>query len=48
MIVAFAGLALFAFSYGKTTGYRRRQAKTIIGALSLWVGNDPWHSALRH
>ena len=40
MIVAFAGLALFAFSYGKTTGYRRRQAKTIfIGALSLWVGN---------
>jgi len=40
MIVAFAGLALFAFSYGKATGYRRRQAKTIfIGALSLWVGN---------
>ena len=40
MIVAFAGLALFAFSYGKATGYRRRQAKTIfIGALSLWIGN---------
>ena len=40
MIVAFAGLALFAFSYGKTTGYRKRQAKTIfIGALSLWIGN---------
>lgn len=40
MIVAFAGLALFAFSYGKATGYRKRQAKTIfIGALSLWIGN---------
>lgn len=40
MIVAFAGLALFAFSYGKASGYRRRQAKTIfIGALSLWIGN---------
>ena len=40
MLVAFAGLALFAFSYGKATGYRRRQAKTIfIGALSLWIGN---------
>lgn len=40
MFVAFAGLALFAVSYGKTTGYRKRQAKTIfIGALSLWVGN---------
>ena len=40
MLVAFAGLALFAFSYGKATGYRKRQAKTIfIGALSLWVGN---------
>ena len=40
MFVAFAGLALFAVSYGKATGYRKRQAKTIfIGALSLWVGN---------
>ena len=40
MLVAFAGLALFAFSYGKATGYRKRQAKTIfIGALSLWIGN---------
>ena len=40
MVLAFAGLALFAVAYGKASGYRKRQAKTIfIGAFCIWIGN---------
>ncbi|QCC84403.1 diguanylate cyclase [Desulfovibrio desulfuricans] len=40
MLLAFAGLGLFAVAYGKASGYRKRQAKTIfIGAFCIWTGN---------
>lgn len=39
MFLVFAGLALFAVSYAKASGYRRRQARVMfVGALSFWTG----------